>query len=93
VSSYTIASRHGHAIKVSKASYQPATDSVTIRPGRRFNAHRNYVLTIAGTGPFGLQSTSGTPLDGLSNGKPGSNFVARVPAATRHAFRPRSVSS
>jgi hypothetical protein len=86
VSDYTITGRHGHVFKVLKVSYQPAADSVTLRLGRRFNVHRNHVLTIAGTGPFGVQSTSAALLDGLSNGKPGSNYVTRVPAAKHHVF-------
>jgi len=91
LSSYTITGRRGHVTKVVKASYNSATSSVTIRPARGLSVHRSYVLTVSGTGPFGLESASGTRLDGLSNGKPGSNYVTGLTARHRHVLGPRSL--
>jgi hypothetical protein len=79
------ASRHGTlfgpAIPVGRAVYNAESDSVTLYPTRRLDVHQHYQLTVNGTPPNGLTGSTGTPLDGLGNGSPGTNFVTLITRA------------
>jgi hypothetical protein len=67
-----------HRIRIRSARYNPATDSVVLRPVRRLPLHDKFQLTVKGTAPDGLASTLGIFLDGAKTGQPGSNYVARI---------------
>jgi uncharacterized repeat protein (TIGR01451 family) len=68
-------------IRVSSATYNLATRTVTLRPAHRLNLHHLFRLTVIGTGPGGVTDDSGNPLDSQGSGDPGSNFVTIVSAA------------
>jgi uncharacterized repeat protein (TIGR01451 family) len=68
-------------IRVSTATYNPATRTVTLRPAQRLNLHNLFRLTVVGIGPSGVTDNSGILLDGQGSGEPGSNFVTIVSAA------------
>src|SRR5262249_22247930 len=68
-------------IPISSAVYDPTSHTVTLRPKARVNLHKLYTLTVVGTGARGMSDSSGTLLDGASNGKPGSNFVTKLTEA------------
>jgi large repetitive protein len=81
---YTISgpnNQHGHSrqrIKVGLAIYDPSTHSVTLRSAARLNLHRRYTLTVNGTTPSGVTNPSGTVLDGVGTGLPGSNYATTI---------------
>ena len=68
----------GHQIRVVSAIYDSATHTVTLVPAERLNIHRRYRLTINGTTSSGLTNPSGTLLDGVGNGEPGSDYVTSI---------------
>jgi hypothetical protein len=74
--------RIGHVIRVSRAVYDPATNSVFLYPAERLDIHNFYRLTVNGTAPNGLTDTAGNLLDGKGDGKPGSNFVTVISRKT-----------
>jgi type VI secretion system secreted protein VgrG len=67
-------SRVGQRIAIGSAVYDPQALTVTLHPVERLNVHNRYQLVIRGTGKSGLVDTAGRLLDGLRNGRPGSNF-------------------
>jgi type VI secretion system secreted protein VgrG len=67
-----------HRIPIRSARYNPATNSVLLRPVRRLPLHDKFQLTVKGTAPDGLTSTLGILLDGAKTGQPGSDYVARI---------------
>lgn len=75
--------RHPQPLHVISAVYDPAGRTVTIRPRHRLALHNFYRLTVHGTGPTGVASVDGTPIDGTSTGHPGSDYVAVI-----HGFAP-----
>jgi hypothetical protein len=62
-------------IKITRAVYDAATNTVTLFPRNRVTLFRQFTLTINGTAPDGLTNASGVLLDGAGNGVPGSNYV------------------
>jgi large repetitive protein len=62
-------------IIVTSATYNAASDTVTLAFNRRFNLHYHYRLTIKGTGPSGITSTSNMPLNAAAATQSGSNEV------------------
>ncbi len=73
---YRLTGPHGRAIRVTSAAYDPATETVTLRPSERINIHYKYELTVDGTKASGLTDTQGLLLDGADSGKPGSDYRA-----------------
>ena len=63
-------------IRIKSAVYNPATDTVTLTPVHRLNWHRRYEIKVNGSSPTGLTDLFGNLLDGVGNGKPGSNYSA-----------------
>ena len=51
---------------------------MTLRPRTRINIHHTYHLTVIGTGPTGVNDSSGLLLDGANNGRPGSNYTGTL---------------
>jgi hypothetical protein len=69
--------RPGRTIRLRSAVYDPSSDAVLLKPAGPLPVYGSFVLTVNGTAPGGLRSASGVLLDGIGNGKPGSNFVQR----------------
>ncbi|WP_406696167.1 hypothetical protein V5E97_34780 [Singulisphaera sp. Ch08] len=67
--------RLGPRIPFASLDYSPVTDAVTLHPVTRLPLRQRYRLVVNGMAPNGLTSTSGMFLDGLGNGKPGSNYT------------------
>jgi cyclophilin family peptidyl-prolyl cis-trans isomerase len=75
--SYT--SRKAVTVKLRSASYDAATDTVTLQPRQPFALKaRPLQLLIDGTSPSGLQDIVGQYLDGANNGQAGSNAVVSI---------------
>jgi uncharacterized repeat protein (TIGR01451 family) len=69
-------------IRITSATYNPSTRTVTLRPAHRLNLHRLFRLTVVGTGAGGVTDVSGNRLDGQdAPGSSGSNFLTIVSAA------------
>jgi len=78
VSNYVIVNEYGKRIDVKSASYDAATQTVTLLPSQKLKVRRTYTLTVIGTGPNGLTSSSGLPLDGAGTSHPESDFTAKI---------------
>ena len=78
---YRIVGPGGEAVAIDSATYDPAANTVTLRPHARLDLHRLYELTVVGTAPDGVADTSGVLLDGAGKGQPGSNYVATLKAS------------
>jgi hypothetical protein len=78
VANYSITGPSGKTIAIRSATYDPVSGTVTLRPAQRINIHHSYKLVINGTGPGGLQDTSGRLLDGADSGHPDSNYVTTL---------------
>ena len=68
-------------VAIASAVYDPVQNTVTLTPkphGRPFlPLHREYELTVVGTGGSGITAADGTPLAGRGNGVPGTDAVRR----------------
>jgi type VI secretion system secreted protein VgrG len=73
-SNYIIQNFKSRPVGIRSAVYDPATDTVLLRPGQRLNLHHPAQLLVMGTSPTGLTNTNGILLDGADTGQPGSNF-------------------
>ena len=62
------------AAALAKATYDPATFTVTLRTAERVNLHHTYHLTLVGTGPNGIRNTQGELLDGADSGTADSDY-------------------
>ena len=89
VSNYRIVARGksgrtGPAIPVTSATYDAATQTVTLQFGGRLSLNNAYQLTVFGATPGGLTDTSGTPLDGVGRGVagPGSDYTRTIDRST-----------
>jgi len=65
-------------IRVLRATYDPATMTVTLFPAQRLNLHWTYTLVVKGEPPTGLKAASGIPLDGAGRNLPGTNFQTQI---------------
>ena len=63
-------------IAIRRAQYDAASHSVKLRLARPLPTGRTYWLTVVGTSPGGLTSTSGMSLDGAGTGQPGNDYLA-----------------
>ena len=75
-------SRVGQVTAVVRAVYDPSRHTVTLFLAGRLDIHNRYRLSVDGTSPTGLESTTGAMLAGTPNGKPGSNYVAVITRST-----------
>jgi hypothetical protein len=75
VSGGTVEKAARQVIRVSRATYNPGSQTVTLTPARPLDLHHTYVITANGQAPYGLTNQYGIPLDGTGHGDPGSNFV------------------
>ncbi|WZO98058.1 right-handed parallel beta-helix repeat-containing protein [Isosphaeraceae bacterium EP7] len=78
VANYRITDGRGKPVAIRSATYDAATQTVTLTPARRLDIHKVYTLTVLGTGSTHLTGADGLALDGVGNGTPGSNFVAPI---------------
>jgi hypothetical protein len=74
INNYKIVGPAGNTVAIGTVTFDPKTNSVTIRPKGRINIHHTYHLTVVGTGATGVRDTDGRLLDGTNNGRPGSNY-------------------
>jgi streptogramin lyase len=72
----------GRALPLASAVYDVAAHTVTINVRGRLDPRSHYRLAVNGSSPSGLANVEGVHLSG--NGRPGSDFVAIVPGASRH---------
>jgi hypothetical protein len=82
---YRIIGHAGGVIRVKSAVYNASTKTVTLHPSQQINIHYRYELIVDGTAPNGLTNTHGQLLDGVDNGKPGSDY--RAPLTWRNLVR------
>ena len=75
VNNYQLVDSTGTSIPITSAVYDPTSLTVTLTPSQLLNLQMVYQLTVIGTTPGGLTSSTGVPLDGAGNGTPGSNYV------------------
>jgi predicted outer membrane repeat protein len=68
--------RHERVLPLRSARYDPASQTVTLRPKRQLLLKRTYLLTVIGMPPEGLTTTVGAYLAGAGTSQPGSNYVA-----------------
>jgi hypothetical protein len=94
VSNYQLTTPQGRPIRIRKAVYDSATNSVTLHPAIRLSLRRVYGLTVVASignlidgsgrvaGVIGeIKDLSGLLLDGAGNGQPGSNFYTSISRA------------
>ena len=77
-------------VKLAAASYDPATNAVTLTAERPFEVRRNFKsIRVIATGARAVLTAGGTPLDGDGDGRPGGDVVVRYRANARRslAFR------
>jgi hypothetical protein len=78
VHNYRIVGPDGHQIKVRRAVYDPADQTVTLHFAERLSLHHPYRLTVIGTGPLGVSDTQHELLDSKAAGQPGSDFQFKL---------------
>jgi hypothetical protein len=74
VANYTVTSG-SNQFTVTAAVYNPTSHSVTLMFSQLLDLHHKYTLTVNGTAPGGLTSSTGMLIDGANTGRPGSNHV------------------
>jgi hypothetical protein len=62
-------------LPIDQATYQPASFGVVLRPRRRIPLGTRVQITVNGSTPTGVADVTGSLLDGVGDGLPGSNFV------------------
>ncbi|MFI5460385.1 MAG: RHS repeat-associated core domain-containing protein [Isosphaerales bacterium] len=94
--SYT--AKNAGIIKLKKAAYTAANDTVALTPKKAFALTKPVQLVVNENPPSGLQDTLGRFLDGgrsavaiLTKGKVTIDAVAKVPAGVRLALKPSAV--
>ena len=65
-------------IPITAATYDRATNTVTLKPREAIPVRDVLQLTVDGKAPHGVSDTAGHLLDGAQTGHPGSNFVSLV---------------
>ncbi len=62
-------------VRLTRAVYNAAADTVTLHPARLLPLRFHYKLVVNGSSPTGVSDPSGILLDGAGNGVPGSDYV------------------
>ena len=75
---YTITGPGNRRIKVRRAIYDSATDTVTLVPKGPLNLRSRFQLKVNGKTRTGLKNPVGALLDGGDKGRPASNFAASI---------------
>jgi hypothetical protein len=75
---YRITKPNGRPVRIRSVVYDPAADTVTLRPRGKINLHRTYHVMVIGTGAGGVADVRGVLLDGTDDGRAGSDFVTTL---------------
>jgi hypothetical protein len=78
LSNYHIVGPDGRAVTIASASYDAASQSVTLHPAKQIDVHKTYRLTINGQTSSGVSDTSGVHLDGLGVGGSGTDYTTTI---------------
>ncbi len=78
VRDYRIIGPSGRKVGIKSAVYDPVAHTVTLRPISRIDIHHTSHVTVIGTGIYGVAGVADTLLDGASDGKAGSDYVATL---------------
>ncbi len=71
-------------VDLASATYDPATNSVTLVPENPFAVRKSFKsIRVIATGSRAVLTADGTPLDGDGNGRPGGDVVVRYRANAR----------
>ena len=62
-------------VPIMSATYDAATQTVTLVPVHQLYLYDEYVLVVKGTGPNAIVDVNGVALDGKANGQPGSDYT------------------
>jgi hypothetical protein len=87
---------HARPIAIKSASYDAATNTVTLIPKHRLKFAGYYRLTVNGSTPAGVTGLAGTRISGPGVAQSSSNYVAIVhksgtlPAATPASDKPET---
>lgn len=76
-------------VRFASATYDPATQTVTLTPTEPFDLARKFKrLRVTGVGPNAVRTAAGGAIDGDRNGRPGGNaeIHSRVVRASRFNF-------
>jgi hypothetical protein len=74
VANHTVTSG-SHPFTATAAVYNQTSRTLTLMFSALLNLNHKYTLTVNGTAPSGLSSSSGVLFDGANTGHPGSNYV------------------
>jgi hypothetical protein len=75
---YRIVGPHHRPVRIRSVVYDPAAETVTLYPRTKINLHRTYGVTVIGTGPGGVADSRDVLLDGVGDGRAGSDFVTTL---------------
>jgi len=78
VNNYDLRAANGRLDPITLATYNPSTNSVTLRTKLKVNFNRYYTLEIHAQGSTGVKSAAGVALDGMKTGRPGNDYFAKV---------------
>ena len=71
-------------VPLDSATYDPATNAVTVVPRRPFEVRRSFkLIRVKGEGRNVLLTAAGTPLDGNNDNRPGGDAIVRYRANAR----------
>jgi RHS repeat-associated protein len=70
--------KNAAVIKLKSATYNTASETVTLTPKKPFAVTKPVQLLVYGTGAAALQDIEGRPIDGDHNGQPGGNAVSVI---------------
>jgi hypothetical protein len=62
-------------IAVTRAVYDPASESVALSPAQRLNLHKTYEILVNGSAPYGVSNQFGVQLAPTPHGAPGGLFT------------------
>src|SRR5688500_15494659 len=81
-------------IKLAAASYDPATNAVTLTVENPFEVRRSFKsIRVIATGQRAVLTADGTPIDGDGDGRPGGDVVVRYRANARRSLVFREADS
>jgi hypothetical protein len=65
---------NGVPLPIASATCDAATRTVTLVPAHRLSLFEEYMLIVREAGPNAIAGVNGVALDGMANGRPGSNI-------------------
>ncbi|MGE3819045.1 MAG: Ig-like domain repeat protein [Isosphaeraceae bacterium] len=85
---YRLVDFRGRHVAIRSATYDPATQSVTLRPAALLSLHQRYHLTVNGTTPEALTDLAGRWLDGDGDGRAGGDATVAIDQSTLGGSHP-----